>query len=487
MASGSRSFNFGTDDVLCSYDDCAPQDSSGSLRSDPPSKEFQDSRMARPLVNIYEQDNHSSTDNFTSIVERCMKKYADTLMRSLDGISGRLAQLEMHCYKVERSVGELRGDMMHGQSQTDGKFKSLEKHMQEVHRAVQIMRDKQELADAQKELAKLQMLQKESTEPARTPTPVQESTKHEDSPKQKQISIPNNQLALVPSVQQQPQQVSLPQSQLPQLPLQQQDGNNQYVANHTTASYQSLPAAPAGYQYVQTRPQLQEIPPVQPQIVQQMAPKPAPFPQYQQQWAPQNPNPQQFTAQPNPNPQQFAAQPNPNPQQFTGQPNPNPTPQQFAGQPSQQTQLRPQMPVQGYSTPTYPHPQPSNPIPETYPTSIPIPPSYSNPSQSSYGMGNQGNTRLSQPPPNQISKGGYANVPPYSMQGPMQSSNYNAGSYGFPQNNVMPRNSPYGEFIEKAVSMGYPRDQVVSVAMKMAESGQHMDLNALLDRLNGVY
>jgi hypothetical protein len=87
--------------------------------------------MARPLVNIYEQEDHSK-DDLVSTVERCMKNYADTLMRSLDGITGRLSQLEIHCYKLERSIGELRGDMVQGHNEADLKFKSLEKHMQEV-------------------------------------------------------------------------------------------------------------------------------------------------------------------------------------------------------------------------------------------------------------------------------------------------------------------------------------------------------------------
>jgi len=38
--------------------------------------------------------------------------------------------------------------------------------------------------------------------------------------------------------------------------------------------------------------------------------------------------------------------------------------------------------------------------------------------------------------------------------------------------------------IEKAIAMGYPRDQVLNVTQRMAESGQQMDFNTLLDRLN---
>jgi len=38
--------------------------------------------------------------------------------------------------------------------------------------------------------------------------------------------------------------------------------------------------------------------------------------------------------------------------------------------------------------------------------------------------------------------------------------------------------------IEKAITMGYPRDQVLNVIQRMTESGQQIDFNALLDRLN---
>lgn len=94
-------------------------------------QDLHESRIGRPLVNIYEQEDYSRED-IISAVEKCMKKYADNLLRSLDGISGRLSQLEIFCYKLERSLGELRADFLQDQSEKDLKFKSLEKHLQEV-------------------------------------------------------------------------------------------------------------------------------------------------------------------------------------------------------------------------------------------------------------------------------------------------------------------------------------------------------------------
>ncbi|KAG0485611.1 hypothetical protein HPP92_009690 [Vanilla planifolia] len=94
-----------------------------------------------------------------------MAKYADKLIKHL-GISGRLTQLELCCYKLERSVGEFRADMIRDQSEADLRMKSLVKRIHEVHRSVQIIRDKQELYETHKELANLQVSPKESTHSA---------------------------------------------------------------------------------------------------------------------------------------------------------------------------------------------------------------------------------------------------------------------------------------------------------------------------------
>jgi UBA-like domain (DUF1421) len=376
----------------------------------------------------------------------------------------------------------------------------------QVHRAVQILRDKQELAEAQKELAKLQTIRKESSPNSdeHASSSLTEPAKHEDAPQ-----LPNNQLALVPShpqaVQLQ-QHLTLPQPQLSQQPVQQ----DQYTVNQPTTYYQvnQAPAQqlPPGYHYVQVAPAQPHVPPVQPappqqqqappqqapppqvsQVVNPMPQRPAPIPQFSHQWSPQQ--------QPNPNP---------NPQQFTSQ---GMQPLQAATLsqpiPPSGAPQRPHTPP-GYSP--YPPHQPSNSIPETYAVSMPTPTPYSTGPQPGMnrsdmvpvGYGSQGNPRppiqnqgsfMAAP---QMSKGGYTNAPPY-MQGNLPG--YSSGPYNYPPSNVsgvhvgsqqLPRNHPYGEFVEKAVGMGYPREQVTSVAVKMTESGQPMDFNSMLDRLNGV-
>ncbi|XP_077226423.1 uncharacterized protein LOC143864020 [Tasmannia lanceolata] len=85
-------------------------------------KPDRDSRSFIKAFDVYNQQDDSRFKDVIATVEKTMKKCAD-----------------------------------------NGKFRSLEEHLPEVHRSIQILRDKQELANTQKELAKLHLVQKEST------------------------------------------------------------------------------------------------------------------------------------------------------------------------------------------------------------------------------------------------------------------------------------------------------------------------------------
>uniref|UniRef100_A0ACD5VKU0 Uncharacterized protein n=1 Tax=Avena sativa TaxID=4498 RepID=A0ACD5VKU0_AVESA len=554
---GSRSFDFGTDDVLCSYDDfAAPSD---PKRPDPVDKDFHESRFGRPSVSVYEQESYVKED-VLSAVERCMKKYADNLLRSLEGITSRLSQLEIYCYKLERSIGDLRSDMLRGE--TDLRLKSLEKHLHEVHRSIQILRDKQELAETQKELAKFQLTHDESKKKEDVPMPSFPEPKKLEEKREQQLALvlpPQvNSSLLAPRasepVQQyndQPVQQTAPSSLVPH--------QDRYVVSQAVAYYPQQ-QAPGNQdtqgqqlqpevQYLPARPQAQDVHPSQPQLANQTQPQlanqtqPQSYPPYQQQWQQQpsrsSPGPvaqpqQTYSQQPFPPPvqqsqlsnaQQFPTQPVQqsqlsNAQQFPPsqvqpqQSNPHlPQTVQQPQHPHVQTQMRPQTPP-NYSR--YPSHQPMNPSPETLPGSAPMQGQYSTvaPSggshpevQYSYGPSQpppQHNMQRQQlPPPSQgsfgppPSKGAYAGPPQYAPQG--HSQGYNP-AYGYPPSGPsavqapqmshpgssqhMMRGHPYGEMIEKAITMGYPRDQVLNVIQRMTESGQQIDFNALLDRLN---
>uniref|UniRef100_A0A1D1ZH48 DUF1421 domain-containing protein n=1 Tax=Anthurium amnicola TaxID=1678845 RepID=A0A1D1ZH48_9ARAE len=522
----SRSFDFGSDDVLCSYDDLASQDTPNGKRSDSAGKDFRENRMGRPLMDVYgQQDAHDNRD-LISAVEKCMKKYADNLLRFLEGISGRLSQLELYCYNLERSIGDLRSDLGRDQSESDLKLKSLEKHVQEVHRSVQILRDKQELAEYQKELAKLQLAQKESSEGAGPA--ASEPKKHVDSqdPSNQQLALALPQQPTPPStLQARTTDQSLPYKELPQ-------------AAPTSLGLQQDPyvQTQGGPFYAQRNQLLNQMPPQQHQQNRTLQPE--------QQYVAQRPQPQDLSRQP----QQQLQQPHTaNQVQHHSLPQYE---QPWAQQPSQQfsqqviqprpgapqSQIRPETPS---AISPYPSNSPGNSLPEIYPGSmpmqapyIPVPQSAGNrqPAES-FGYGGLGSTAQLPPAPlslqrqqvpatnpsslgPQVNKSGYPGTVPYPQHTNVQgyvthgsdgiraphSQHFLPASYppssipmppvqSQPPPNVhaglqMVRNHPYTELVEKAVNMGYVRDHVVSVIRGMEESGQPVDFNSMLDMLN---
>lgn len=523
-SSGSKGFDFASDDILCSYEDFANQESANGGHSDPSlgansGKDFQKSRISRssvfPTTNAYSQLEEPLSQELISAVERTMKKYADNLMRFLEGISSRLSQLELYCYNLDKSIGEMRSDLGRDHSEADSKLKFLEKHLQEVHRSVQILRDKQELAETQKELAKLQLAQKESSSASpdeRATVSASEQKKNDDV-----SDTPNTQLALAlpsqitqqpshPTVQQQsvtpPQPSSQTHSQMQPYYL----PSNQ-LPNPQVQSHPSYLAADGQYRV----PQIPQAPqPSQTQVNQ--TPQTQQFSQYQQ-W-PQQP-PQQPTVQP---PQQ---QPIQHSQQQPIQP---------------QTQIRAPTPQSNIYPPYMMTSQPANSPPETIPSSMsmqmPFPgmpqSGVSRPEGMPYGYGGPSRPAQPQPSPPHMKGGfpsqpgdGYAtggSHPPVSSAGSYMlydneggrshhslQTHYSQGVYP-PANPSLPnlpapgssshmvrnpgpqqyvRNHPYNELIDKLVSMGYRSDHVVSVIQRLEESGLAVDFNAVLDRLNG--
>uniref|UniRef100_A0A0D9WJP4 DUF1421 domain-containing protein n=1 Tax=Leersia perrieri TaxID=77586 RepID=A0A0D9WJP4_9ORYZ len=155
--------------------------------------DFQDNRLLRSLVNIHEQETYSR-EIITEAIENCMKKQADNLVNTLDVISGRLSQLELYCYKLERSIGELRSDVMDYHGEANINFRCLEKHVKEVQKSVQVLQDKQEVAETQRELTKLQLLHEESAQKSEGTAPSVLLTKENDG----SMPVANHELALVP-------------------------------------------------------------------------------------------------------------------------------------------------------------------------------------------------------------------------------------------------------------------------------------------------
>lgn len=96
-------------------------------------------------------------------VECTMKKHGDNLLNALEGICGRLTKLEHKTHHLESSVGKLKMSVGNSHGETDGRMRSLENLLREVQTGVQILRDKQEIAEAHSQLVKSQPLKNDCT------------------------------------------------------------------------------------------------------------------------------------------------------------------------------------------------------------------------------------------------------------------------------------------------------------------------------------
>ncbi|KAL8088181.1 uncharacterized protein LOC141697314 [Apium graveolens] len=506
---GSKGYDLGNEDILSSYSNL---DSLNENYSDPAtisSKDFQKSRMAQssafPAPSYSPPEEYVNQDLATT-VERTMKKYADNLMRFLEGISSRLSQLELYCYNLDKSVGEMRAELARDNGEADSKLKFIEKHLQEVHRSVQILRDKQELAETQKELAKIQLVQESNSSvhsqqsEERASPPISDPRKNDST-----SDMHGQQLALAL-----PNQVS---SQ-PSLPARHVEQRQPHISQQPTMPPQGVMLSQGYYLH-----------PVQ------LSNMPSQMQQTQGQYLPSD---SQYRTPPQPTqPQVNQTQQNHSLSQYQ---------QQWSQQPSQQGQLEQQTSLQPHIRPSSPATyspympgQAGNPsAPETLPNSMPMKMTYSGISQPisshaesvSYGyvgvsrpVQQQQQQQQPQPPPHQHLKttfgaqlgDGYVTSGSHQTQSPGNAyMMYNVGSgtqlqlpqshtqqSSYPQNPQSPtatnlmvrppqimRNHPYSELFEKLVSMGFRGDQVASVIQRMEENGQLVDFNAVLDRLN---
>ncbi|KAJ8568948.1 hypothetical protein K7X08_032685 [Anisodus acutangulus] len=506
---GSKGYDFGTDDNLFSYEDYANQDPSNGTHSDPvmtanSAKEFHKSRMTRssmfPAPAYSPPEESSFNQDMISTVEKTMKKYADNLMRFLEGISSRLSQLELYCYNLDKSIGEMRSDLVRDHGEADSKLKALEKHVQEVHRSVQILRDKQELAETQKELAKLQLAQKGSASSSNSQQNEERSAQHpsddkksDDSPEvhgqQLALALPHQvapQASLTNRPVEQPQQPPvLPPQSIPSQSMPQSQG---YYLPPPQMASQQAPTQLSQGQYLSSdsqyrNPQMQVPPqPAPPQVNQ--TPQLQSMPQYQQQWAQQVQQSQIPTMQQQARPTSPAVYPSYLPSQ------PSPTPE------TAPHSMPMQGPFSGLSQPVasrpellmpYGYDRSGRPLQQQPPTPH-LKPSFGAPGDG-YAASSPGNAyvmydgegiRGHPPPQPNFQQSGY---PPSSF--PLQNPQPTPSANLMVRPTQLVHNHPYNELIEKLVSMGYRSDHVVNVIQRLEESGQPVDFNAILDRMNG--
>lgn len=497
---GSKRYEFGSDDILSSYEDYPnPEASNGNhpvINTNNPAKvvqDFQKSRMANSSAfpaSSYSPLEESFKQDLAATVESTVKKYADNLMRFLEGISSRLSQLELYCYNLEKSIGEMRSELAHDNGEADSKLKFLEKHLQEVHRSVQILKDKQEFSETQKELAKIQLTQKESSSSVHSQQSEERASPTVSGARKNNVTsdMHGQQLALaLPNqVSSQPSHPTRPveQRQLPEMAPQGITPSQGYYLHSVQLSNIPSQMQQTHGQYLSTDSQYRTSPqPTQTQVNQ--TPHNHSLTQYPQQWS-----------------QQLSQQ---------GQPQ---------HQISLQSQVRPS-PLAAYSP--YMHGQAANPsTSETLPNGMQrkmsfsgiSQPTSSHPEAMSYGylgvsrpvqhlkatFGAQpGDGYVTVGPQTTLSPGntylmydGESGTPLHLSQSHIQQSNYSQNQQQPNASNPMVRppqimrNHPLGELFEKLVSMGYRGDQVVSVIQRLEQSGQPVDFNALLDRLKAL-
>ncbi|RCV16557.1 hypothetical protein SEVIR_3G150000v4 [Setaria viridis] len=506
-ASVSGAFGLSPDPKRCSFDQALRQ------------KDFQENRLLMSFVNFHEQEKISK-EIVTEAIENCMKKQADNLLNSLEVISGRLSQLELYCYKLERSIGELRSDVMDYHSEASLNYRCLEKHVKEVQQSVQVLQEKQELAETPKEMSKLQIV-------------------HEDSAQKSEGTAPSvfmareNELALVPLHQvnavqspamqfrscngvilQQLVPVSLSTQQDPQRSNQTTMYCMQGQSHLEHRQAQPFQAAAQSVQPLTQKPQPQTVVEV-PQVTSQAQEF---YLQPQQQW------PHQTGQQVQPQ----ARQPQPQVVQHQQYSNIQQVPAQMVQQQMSSPQAHSAPQVTLVYPPYGPH-QPACANAGARTGGMVVQPSYSTISSSQRKHHEvapiyvQSNTvsvpsaeRRQQPQQlhslgngsfvPQPSKVGPCGVAPYTVQGSAQT--YNT-AYGSPSSNpativavlnqqahgnapmVLHHLGPqsvqnHPDVAEKVARMGYSNDQVEGIALRMVAAGQPAEYNPLHDRLSSV-
>ncbi|KAF8096749.1 hypothetical protein N665_0302s0023 [Sinapis alba] len=426
----------------------------GSLDSLEPSKMFAEKERINPETVIMSE------------IDRVMKKHADNLLHVMEGVSARLTQLETRTRSLENLVDDVKVSVGNSHGNTDGKMRQLENIMLEVQSGVQLLKDKQEILEAQFQLSKIHVskvnqhsethaahVEPTAQPPAALPQPPASAAA---PPSLTQQSLPPQQF-----IQQLPSQQSLPvpSSQPSQLPSQFPPQQESYFS---PPGGQSQPPPVNNPPYQQPPP-----PPPQTQSLHQPPYQPPPQqPQYPQQSPPQL---QQPSSGYNPEEPPYPMQSYPS--------NPPRQPPPPAPAPSQQYYNNPPTPPSMYDGPGGRSNSdfPSGYSPEPYP--------YTTPPSSQFG-----NTQSLKPSHQSGGGGGGSGYPQIPMARPLPQalpmataiSSSGSGGSGSPRAGS---NVPVDDVIDKVSSMGFPRDQVRGTVRLLTENGQAVDLNTVLDKL----
>eukprot|EP00898_Chlorokybus_atmophyticus_P008969 jgi/Chlat1/9073/Chrsp94S08322 len=392
----------------------------------------------RPTRDAQSRDERGDYDRATQVaVELTMKKYTEQVLAAMTEVHARMDRLEKSNEHITESVKVLCTTMEEAFNEKDARLRVLENTLREVQRGVQLLRDKQELAETQAELAKASSLsvipRPETPQAPQAPPPPAPPAQREPTPleptQQSSYSLPPQQ-----QQQQQPSQVPPPtppppqqqplalpppqqQQQQPQLPY----GPPRQDTHYQAPSHMQHPMQEQHYQG--PPPQMQPPPPTPPQS--HYGP-PAGHP---------HAGPPQYNVPPPQAPQMYDSNaPHMAPQM--GPPGPAPGSQYGQGPSFQYAPVAPPAP-----------PPPQQAIPTAFPLrqAMPAPPLHAH----------------------QV-----------ATPAPAQSAPLSGGPTQLSTSRV-----PVDKVIDDVAAMGFSKDQVRAVVRKLTENGQSVDLNIVLDRL----
>ncbi|KAI4350657.1 hypothetical protein L6164_005091 [Bauhinia variegata] len=438
-----------------------------------------------PAKVAVEKDRNAFDATILSEIDQTMKKYTDNLLHVLEGVSARLTQLESRTRQLENSVDDLKVSVGNNHGSADGKMRQLENILREVQTGVQVLKDKQDIVEAQLKLAKIQVSKVEHQEESQTSV-------HKD-PVQQAASAPQQSQQQFPSPLNLPQ--SLPAVPPPNAPPQppSQHGLQPSVQLPNQFSQNQIPHVPHREQYFPPAVQSQESPSQQYQLplAQQPHPPPGapPHQQFQQTPQPQFPQPAPLPPQQQPSHSPLNA-PQQQPPSLGHHMEETPYPPQSyppnLRQPPSQPPSGPPPSQQFYGAPPHVYEPPSNRSGSGFSSgygapSGPAEPYHYGGSPPQYGLASALKPQLPTPPVAQTGGSGYPQLPtarvlPHAL--PTAS-----GTSGGPGSGGSGNRVPIDDVIDKVASMGFPRDLVRATVRKLTENGQSVDLNVVLDKL----
>lgn len=448
-----------------------------------------------------------------SEIDRKIKEHVGNVFHEVSGLSARVTQLESRMRRVENSVDDLKVAIEYNYGKTDGKLRELDNIMREVQGGIKDLKDKQEIAEVQLHLAKLQLskgdppLGKQSStcqtdsskgdapsnpvasppQPASLPSSIPHNLHHQSPPPMPAATAPQlpSQLAenVIPSFVQGPQYESYSPSTFPNL----ETTHQQY---HTHINQQSQPPPAALYQNNQPKPveathqqyhltSTQQPQPPPPTLHQpyQPSPQPSSVSQLDQQPHLHPPLSAAYFQAHHPSSQRHGLVPNV-PSQSIRQSSASLAPAGFS--PVQQLNVESTRPMHD-QTPRRPYSE--------YHSGYSWMPEHSN-SKNLYPYGesplgssstNMKLLRFSTSPSEPSGGSSFSELPtakilPHAI--PMASSVNNESASVGSASRV-----PVDDVVDRVATMGFRRDLVRATVRKLTEDGQSVDLNVVLDKL----